>query len=67
MIHKSQTHVRSVSFGGISDNPLKYTSDKDLPCMAQTTIVDLGELHYCGLHYVNYLQNQHLYPLTVKV
>ena len=54
VIHKSQTHVRSVSFGGCPENPSKYTSPDNYPCMAQTTIVDLGELHYCGLHYVSY-------------
>ena len=50
VIHKSQTHVTSVSFGGCPDNPTKYTSPTDYPCMAQTTIVDLGKLHYNG-HY----------------
>ena len=48
VIHKSQTHVTSVSFGGVSDNPTKYASFQDYPCMAQTTIVDLGKLHYNG-------------------
>ena len=45
-MRKSSTIVTAVFFGGI---PVKYDkrmypSFKDLPCMAETTVVDLGEI-----------------------
>ena len=45
-MYKSSTQVTAVFFGGIPDkyDPRKYRSPRDLPWMAETTVVDLGEI-----------------------
>ena len=45
-MHKTSTQVTAVFFGGIpvKYDSRKYPSGKDIPCMAETTVVDLGEI-----------------------
>ncbi len=54
VLYVNPTRVKTVTFGGVPDNPTKYQLIADYPSMAQTTIVDLGEWTY-----------MHVYILTV--